>query len=154
MIRTLRSLSALCLSACIGAMCFPPSASAGEFKMHEGFRNKRYGEIILVTGGPFRFVGHVYNTVGLNDCPQNLWDKLDTKRIAPDGCEYVMQTYALIADKTLKASDLPGLGKKLKLPEGWNYRMRIPEKDLILTTSGSATVLQDDLMNTYQLIQN
>lgn len=223
------------LPALFGSLLTELSAST-QFTMHDGFRNKRYGEIILIAGGPLQFVGHVYNTVGLNDCPQALWDQLDPKQIArenkarsvilngpryfmmdeialqnpgpiktfgglearhladvkislwtvlrgkskpytgntvertsryvykagrpifeliaPDGRRYVMQTYALIVDKTLQESDLPNLGERLKLPKGWKYQTRILEEDLVLTTSGTATVLQDDLMNSYQLQTN
>lgn len=195
-------------------------------------RNARYGEIVVVTGGPFRFTGHVYNTLGLNDCPEALWKTLDPKRlkkelkarsvilngpryflmdkislvnpgniasfeglqarhladvkisllsvlrgrakpytentvvrttdyvfrkgrpiyelVAPDGTVYVMQSYSLIVDPTLKESELPGLAQKLKLPPGWQYRVRRPESDLVLKATGVAHVLQDNLQNSYQ----
>src|SRR5690606_31954447 len=32
------------------------------------------------TGGPVKFTGHVYNTIGLNDCPDTLWKSLDTEQ--------------------------------------------------------------------------
>jgi hypothetical protein len=45
-------------------------------------RGERYGEIMLGKGGlvvPSEF--DVYNTIGLNDCPQELWAKLDPEKI-------------------------------------------------------------------------
>ena len=69
---------------------------------------------------------------------------------APDGSRYVMQAYAAIVDKTLTYDDLPALGAKLKLPSGWTYSPMVPDKDLILGAAGKATVVQDDLDNTYQ----
>jgi hypothetical protein len=45
-------------------------------------RGQRYGEVLLGTGGlvaPREF--DVYNTIGLNDCPQELWSKLDPEKI-------------------------------------------------------------------------
>ena len=69
---------------------------------------------------------------------------------APDGSRYVMQAYAQIVDKTLTYDDLPALGAKLKLPSGWTYSPMVPDKDLILGAAGKATVVQDDLDNTYQ----
>jgi hypothetical protein len=69
---------------------------------------------------------------------------------APDGSRYVMQSYAAIIDKTLTYDDLPKLGAKLKLPSGWSYSKTTPDKDLRLGASGKATVVQDDLDNTYQ----
>ncbi|MBS9476765.1 hypothetical protein KIP89_06570 [Ancylobacter sp. VKM B-3255] len=69
---------------------------------------------------------------------------------APDGAVYVMQSYAQIVDPALAYADLPSLGAKLTLPAGWTYGTRTPDKDLLLTATGTATVVQDDLKNTYQ----
>ncbi len=71
---------------------------------------------------------------------------------APDGSIYVMQAYAQIVDPKLTYADLPTLGAKLKLPAGWTYAMQTPAQELVLTADGKATVLQDDLKNTYQKI--
>jgi haloalkane dehalogenase len=70
--------------------------------------------------------------------------------LAPSGRRYVMQAYSQIVDKTLRRSQLAGLGARLKLPEGWRYRARRLKRDLVLVTGGNATVLQDELQNTYQ----
>jgi hypothetical protein len=69
---------------------------------------------------------------------------------APNGRVYVMQAYSRIVDPKLSRSDLAGLGSRLKLPEGWRFRVRTLKRDLVLKTSGKATVLQDELQNTYQ----
>jgi hypothetical protein len=45
--------------------------------IRDHMRGTRYGEIILITGGPFSFTGHVYNTIGLNNCPEAAWKALD-----------------------------------------------------------------------------
>ena len=71
--------------------------------------------------------------------------------VAPGGDTYVMQSYAKIKDPKLSIKDLPKLAKRLALPKGWRYRARTLERDLVLTVNGKATVLQDDLQNTYQL---
>nr|WP_245404696.1 hypothetical protein [Ancylobacter gelatini] len=68
----------------------------------------------------------------------------------PDGAVYVMQSYAQILEPALTYADLPGLGAKLTLPAGWSYATRVPEQDLMLTAAGTATVIQDNLKNTYQ----
>ena len=51
----------------------------------EGFRDNmrgaRYGEIILVKGGLFSMTGKVYNTLGLNDCPEAQWKALSPTAI-------------------------------------------------------------------------
>ena len=39
---------------------------------------------------------------------------------------------------------------RLKLPPGWSYRSRILDQDLVASASGEATIIQDDLQNTYQ----
>jgi hypothetical protein len=69
--------------------------------------------------------------------------------LAPDGAAYVMQSYAQIVDPRLTESDLPGLGARLTLPAGWQYRARTLESPLVVRTPGEATVVQDELQNTY-----
>jgi len=71
--------------------------------------------------------------------------------LAPDGSVYLMQAYAQIAAPDLTLAKLPALGARLKLPAGWRYRSRILKAPLALTTTGHATVVQDDLDDTYQL---
>jgi haloalkane dehalogenase len=41
----------------------------------------RYGEVLLVTGRLHRIEATVYNTLGLNDCPDNQWRALDAEAI-------------------------------------------------------------------------
>ncbi|HET9936898.1 MAG TPA: hypothetical protein VFQ29_10650 [Methyloceanibacter sp.] len=38
----------------------------------------------------------------------------------------------------------------MKLPSGWRYTTLNPETDLVLGAKGTATVVQDELENTYQ----
>jgi hypothetical protein len=45
---------------------------------------------------------------------------------------------------------LPKLGAKLKLPSGWRYSTTAPQTDIVAGAKGTATVVQDDLDNTYQ----
>jgi hypothetical protein len=73
--------------------------------------------------------------------------------VAPGGKVYVMQSYAQIIDPGLTLAKLPGLGTRLKLPAGWRYRVRRLTQDLAVTATGRATVVQDELSNTYQLEQ-
>ena len=73
--------------------------------------------------------------------------------VAPAGTTYVMQARSQIVDETLQESDLPTLGDRLELPEGWSYRVRTLDAPLaILSTDGVAVVVQDELQNTYQRI--
>lgn len=73
--------------------------------------------------------------------------------VAPDGKTYVMQTYAQIVDTKLTYQDLPKLGERLKLPKGWKFQMVTPDKDLVLTATGIAHLVQDDLDNSYQRLE-
>ena len=86
---------------------------------------------------------------------KNVWTWNKGRRIyelvAPGGDVYIMQAYSQIVDKKLGLKDLPGLGKRLTLPDGWTYRTRVLKKPFVLRAKGSATVAQDDFQNTYQL---
>ncbi|MBI3691052.1 MAG: hypothetical protein HY239_10480, partial [Mycolicibacterium aromaticivorans] len=46
--------------------------------------DKRYGEVLLVTAGSDGPEAAVYNSFPLNDCPAELWDKLDAEAIAKE----------------------------------------------------------------------
>jgi hypothetical protein len=71
----------------------------------------------------------------------------------PHGHRWVMQTWSQVVDATLSRADLPGLGERLKLPDGWSYRPRVLTEELrIDTTSRAAQVTQDDLTNSYSLV--
>jgi len=74
--------------------------------------------------------------------------------ITADGRRYVMQSYSQQIDPRLDMASLDRLGPRLKLPQGWSYQTLTPNRDLILeaTGTGTATVLQDDLLNTYQRV--
>ncbi|HKG28920.1 MAG TPA: hypothetical protein VKB01_07290 [Thermomicrobiales bacterium] len=197
----------------------------------------RYGEVLLVTGRLNRIEATVYNTLGLNDSPDDLWQALDTEAIkktyraravilngpryflmdkvsivdpgegifdfgglqmrrlatvrlpltallgglhrqpyteqpvrrttvyvwdqgrevyelvVPDGTTYVMQSYSLAVDPTLTEADLPMLGSRLQLPEGWRYRARRIEEEWALEVDGEARVVQDELENSYQRVE-
>lgn len=56
-------------------MALPATDSADVF-------GKRYGEVLLVGAGESGPEAAVYNTYPLNDCPAELWDKLDAGAIA------------------------------------------------------------------------
>ena len=45
---------------------------------------KRYGEVLLVRVAESGPEATVYNTFPLNDCPADLWDKLDPQAIAAE----------------------------------------------------------------------
>ena len=68
------------------------------------------------------------------------------------GAVYFMQSYSLEKDASQTATTLPQLGAKLSLPPGWIYRTVVLEADFNLVAADAvATIIQDDLLNTYQL---
>jgi hypothetical protein len=72
--------------------------------------------------------------------------------VDPDGLAYVMQAYCVGVDPSLRQQDLEGLEARLALPRGWTYRTRVLDEELVVdTTATIATVLQDELENTYTL---
>jgi hypothetical protein len=72
--------------------------------------------------------------------------------VAPNGNVYVMQACCTGVDPTISLETLAGLGSRLALPEGWEYRERVLDEELrVDTTEQLATVLQDEFENTYTL---
>jgi hypothetical protein len=56
----------------------PAAAQTPDKQKHmiEGVRNVRYCELVPVVRRGFRLTATVYNTLGLNDCPAEVWDKI------------------------------------------------------------------------------
>jgi len=72
--------------------------------------------------------------------------------VGEDGASYVMQAYSQIVDPALEEADLQSLGSRLQLPEGWRYDTRVLDENLLVDTrSVKATVIQDELQNSYCL---
>jgi hypothetical protein len=72
--------------------------------------------------------------------------------VDPDGQAYVLQAYCIGVDPTITQDSLETLGDRLALPPGWAYRSRILTEELVVdTTQTIATVLQDELENSYTL---
>jgi pimeloyl-ACP methyl ester carboxylesterase len=69
-----------------------------------------------------------------------------------DDTQYVMISASQIVDPALTVDQLPGLGARLSLPEGWSWSVRTLETSRALETEGKAVVLQDEFENTYQRI--
>jgi haloalkane dehalogenase len=213
------------------AVCVPAAAAKEKVVSATGMYDKRYCEYLFVAGKLPDLTATVWNTYGLNDCPPELWEKSDAKKLAeqegalsvllngprywliesaslsnpgkvksfnglrmrklttvkvpivngapsqapysevtvnrknvftwgkgrvvyellaPNRRVYVMQAYSQIVDTSLQRSQLAGLGSRLKPPEGWRYRARRLKRDLVLRTQGRATIIQDELQDTYQ----
>lgn len=107
-------------------------------------------------------------TVDLGDNPQSVpyterhvdrgavffWDagKPVYELVNPDGVAYVMQARCIGVDPNMTEESLMDLGSRLALPAGWSYRVRTPESELVVDTTGRvATVVQDEFENSYTL---
>jgi hypothetical protein len=72
---------------------------------------------------------------------------------APNARTYVMQAYCVGVDDSLTQDNLHELGGRLDLPDGWRFSSRVLDEPLLIdTTERVATVLQDELENTYTLV--
>jgi hypothetical protein len=127
------------------------TAATGRVHAFHGMRMRKVATIPIRTAADLAQVPYTDRTISRTNTWR--WRKGRTvfELVAPGGDTYVMQSYAQIKDPALRLSRLRTLGRRLKLPLGWRYRPRKLEQALVLTARGSATVLQDELQNTYQL---
>lgn len=74
--------------------------------------------------------------------------------ITPEGAVYTMFSLSLKADPKNTIENLPTLGKRLTLPQGWQFRSRKLDKEMVLTASAASTppntVVLDQLEGNYQ----
>ena len=71
----------------------------------------------------------------------------------PDGARYLMQSFSTEKDPRLDITELRYLGERLRLPDGWQFRSYVLEKQLRLpTVDGVAEMVTDDFSNSYQRI--
>ena len=63
---------------------------------------------------------------------------------------FTMQSGSREVDTTLTINHLDELGARLKLPQGWTYRVRVLDHDVTYHVDGTAYVVQDEFRNTYQ----
>jgi hypothetical protein len=72
--------------------------------------------------------------------------------VRPDGTAYLMQARCIGVDPNMTEESLEDLGSRLALPEGWTYRTRVLDVELVVdTTARVAAVLQDEFENSYTL---
>jgi|GEM_PF-116105 len=69
---------------------------------------------------------------------------------SPEGVVYVMQSMSLITHPDQTLQGLSTLSERLTLPQDWTYAARTLAEPLVMVATESATVLTDDLGNTYQ----
>ena len=71
----------------------------------------------------------------------------------PDGNSFVMKSAGLIKHPDQKFEDLKDLGSRLKLAEGWGFRTKILDQELVFKTKdGKSFIVQDDIGNTYDRV--
>ena len=120
------------------------------FREFNGLNMRRIATLDLGTTpntGPYTFRHVNRGAVFFFDAGARVYELVD-----PDGVAYVMQAYCVGVDPTLTEDALVTLGDRLALPAGWSYRTRLLDDELVVDTSASlATVVQDELENTYTL---
>ena len=71
----------------------------------------------------------------------------------PDGNSFVMKSASMIVDPDQKFEDLKNLGSRLKLAEGWKFRTKVLEQELVFKTKdGKSFIVQDNIGNTYDRV--
>jgi len=97
--------------------------------------------------GPYREMKVNRGAVFFFDAGSRIYELVN-----PDGLAYIMQAYCIGVDPELTEDSLATLGDRLSMPEGWSYRTRILDEEIVVdTTATIATVLQDELENSYTL---
>jgi hypothetical protein len=106
--------------------------------------------ISAVAGGqkPYAPLAVARTTTWVYDAGKQVYELVD-----PAGRVFDLQSYSVQSSPQTEAS-LAGLGQTLSAPSGWQFRARTLDATLKVTAvDGLATVVQDELGNTYQLSQ-
>jgi hypothetical protein len=115
-----------------------------------GIEMQLQATVLLTAVNPAPYTANQVNrhTVFTFDAGEEVYELHD-----PAYRRWVMQTWSQIVDPNLSRADLPKLGERLNLPDGWTYQSRVLDSPLrIDTTTHAAQVLQDDLANSYSLL--
>ena len=115
-----------------------------------GIEMQLQATVLLTALNPAPYTANQVNrhTVFTFDAGEEVYELLD-----PALRRWVMQTWSQLVDPNLSRADLPKLGERLNLPDGWTYQSRVLDSPLrIDTTTHAALVLQDDLANSYSLL--
>ena len=90
-------------------------------KMLDDVRDRRYCELIVIKRHGVGFSADVYNTLGLNDCPQAAWDAIDTAKVASqfdafrvirNGPRHFIMDRLASGDADKSAADIQGLAMR------------------------------------------
>jgi hypothetical protein len=128
------------------------TASAGGIRSFHGMRLRRVAEIPIRTAAELAQTPYTDRIVERRNTWRWKRGRVVYELVAPGGDTYVMQSYSQIQDPKLSIGKLRSLGRRLALPVGWRYRVRRLSRPLALAArEGMATIIQDELQNTYQL---
>ncbi len=127
------------------------TAETGGRRAFHGLRMTKVATIPIRTAADLNQTPYTDRTIARNNDWRWRRGRTVFELVAPGGDTYVMQSYAQIKDPTLTLPGLRSLGRRLKPPPGWRYRTRRLTRPLVLTAKGRATIIQDELQNTYQL---
>jgi len=128
------------------------TASRGRTRSFHGVRLRRVATIPIRSAAELAQQPYTDRTVKRDNTWHWRRGRVVYELVAPGGDVYVMQSYAQIRDPSLTIGKLGALGRRLDLPTGWRYRARKLKRDLAVTArGGQATIVQDELQNTYQL---
>ena len=120
------------------------------FKDFNGIQMRRIATIPIgadFAAGPYTIRNVNRGAVFFFDAGKTVYELVD-----PDGRALVMQARCVGVDPNMTEESLATLGERLALPEGWSYRTRVLETELVVDTSTTlATVVQDEFENTYTL---
>jgi hypothetical protein len=64
------------------AVIAPAARAAGPVVTQRGMHDARYCELFELRGTPPDASAIIWNTIGLNDCPQAAWEAIDTTALA------------------------------------------------------------------------
>ena len=77
--------------------------------------------------------------------------------VSPEGIAFVMQSASLMIDPENTVDRLPTLGERLSLPEGWQFRARTLEEELVMPVGYDDdppnTIVLDEFENNYQRVR-
>jgi hypothetical protein len=127
------------------------TAHPGKVRSFHGLRMRRVATIPIRTAADIAQNTYTDRTITRDNTWHWKAGRTVYELVAPGGDTYVMQAYSQIRDPKLSIGKLRTLGRRLDLPPGWRYRARKLRHDLDLGANGSATIIQDELQNTYQL---
>jgi len=120
------------------------------FKDFNGIQMRRIATIPIgadFAAGPYTIRNVNRGAVFFFDAGKTVYELVD-----PDDRALVMQARCIGIDPNMTEESLANLGERLALPEGWSYRTRVLDAELVVDTSATlATVVQDEFENTYTL---